>query len=165
MRSQRGFALLAIVVLLAVISAAVAVALDEAVGSMQNAGRVRAAEMIKAGLDHGLNQAMDRIATEDPVTLVDPANDWDIFDNAVPVGSREFIGPLAYPPSGPWAGQYRVRVGLRPGQIARPPTGEDVRDTFGQVLEVQVSIEAVGDGVPPAEERVTVGVLIPRKPN
>lgn len=160
---ERGFALLAVIVLLALVSTAVAISLDEAVGTIQSGGRVRSAEMIKGGLDHGLNEALDRIAVEDPASLVDPNNDWDIFDSPSAVGANEYLGPLDYPPAGPYQDQYRVRVGLRPGQVARAPSGEDVKSSYGQIIEVQISVEAVADGLPPSEERVSVGVLIPRK--
>jgi type II secretory pathway pseudopilin PulG len=162
-KRPRGFALLAVIIILAMVTTAVAISLDEAVGSIQNAGRIRSTELIKGGLDHGLSAALDTLATDDPTRLADPGNDWDIFGAPVPAGTREYVPNQAYPNDGPFRGQYLVRVGLRPGQRARAPQGEDVREAFGQIVEVQVSVEATGDALPPAEERVSVGVLIPRR--
>ncbi|MCK6552204.1 hypothetical protein L6R52_40615 [Myxococcota bacterium] len=160
---SRGFALLAVIIILAMVTTAVAISLDEAVGSIQNAGRIRSTELIKGGLDHGLSSALETLATDDPARLADAANDWDIFDAPTPVGTREYVANQSYPDDGPFRGQYRVRVGLRPGQRARAPQGEDVRSSYGQIVEVQVSVEAANDALPPAEERVSVGVLIPRR--
>lgn len=163
-RTQRGFALFAIIILLALMTAAVALSLDQAVANIQSAGGVRASEMVKAGLDHGLDAAMDQLQQLDVRTLQNPPPEWDIFGHAEPVGvNPPFMAPMPYPPSGPHQNQYRVRFGLRAGQRTRAPSGEDVNKSYGQIVEVQVGIEAIGAGVPPAEERVSVGVLIPRR--
>lgn len=161
---QRGFALFAIIILLALMTAAVALTLDDAVASIQNAGGVRASEMIKAGLEFGLDNAMIQLQQMDVATLANPPPEWDIFARAEnPGGPLVFIPPVLYPAAGPYAGQYRVRFGLRPGQRTRAPAGEDVNKAYGQVVELQVGIEAIGAGIPPAEERVSVGILIPRQ--
>lgn len=165
-RNARGFALFAVILLLAVMTAAVALSLDEAVDSIQNAGRVRSAEIIKAGLDEGVARALENLYEEDPATLVNPGNDWDIFKQAEPVNTIEYLPPYDYPPAGDHANEYRVRIGLRAGQRTRPPEGEDVTKAFGQIVEIQISLDAngtAGAGNPPAEERVAVGVLIPSK--
>lgn len=162
-RRQRGFALFAVIIMLALMTAAVALSLDQAVANIQSAGGVRASEMIKAGLEHGLDQAMARLEQLDIATLTNPPPEWDIFGHAEPVGGTEFMPSVTYPPAGPYANQYRVRFGLRPGQRTRAPAGEDVNKAYGQIVEVQVGIEAIGIGIPPAEERVSVGVLIPRR--
>ena len=162
---RRGFTLFAVVVLLAMMTAAVALSLDEAVASIQASSGVRASEMIKGGLEAGVSAAVARVQREDVASLVAGANaQWDIFDGPTidPPGPQQFVESFAYPADGPYAGQFMVRVGLRPGQRARAPAGEDVRKAYGQVLEVQVGVEARGVGVPPAEERVTVGLLVPR---
>lgn len=163
-RRSRGFALFAIIILLALMTAAAALALDDAVSSVQTAGGVRASEMIKAGLEHGLDAALVKLEQEDVATLADPPSEWDIFARAEVAGQpQEFMPAVAYPANGPYAGQYRVRFGLRPGQRARPPAGEDINKSYGQIVELQVGIEAIGAGIPPAEERVSVGILIPRQ--
>lgn len=163
-RRQSGFALFAIIILLALMTAAVALSLDEAVSSLQSAGGVRASEMIKAGLDHGLDTAMLQVQQMDVGTLANPRPEWDIFDHAEASGSPlRFMPPMLYPPTGPYQGQYRVRFGLRPGQRTRAPAGEDVNKAYGQIVELQLGIEAVGPGIPPVEERVSVGILIPRR--
>ena len=161
--NNRGFALLAVVILLALMTAAVALTLDEAVASLQDAGHVRTAEMIRASMDLGLGQAIAQVQQEDVVRIVDPTLTWDLFDRPSPVGSQEYLGPFAYPTSGPYQGHYRVRIGLRPGQRTRAPVGEDVKSSYGQIVEIQIGVEAVGIGMPSAEQRVSVGLLIPRK--
>lgn len=163
---RRGMALFVVVLLLAVISGAVAVTLDESVENIRSAGQARGRELSRAGIHQGVHLGITQVQQMDPATLVDPANDWDIFDPAAPVpvaANRDFIGPLNYPPDGPYQGQYRVRVGLRPGQRTRAPAGEDVRHAYGQVVEIQVGVEANQPGMPPAEDRVSVGVLLPRR--
>lgn len=163
-RQQRGFALFAVIILLAIVTAAVALSLDEAVDSIQSAGRVRTAEIVRGALDQGLTLAMQRLQQEDPATLAE--GDWDIFGVPAPPGTKEFIPVMDYPPTGPYQGQYRVRVGLRPGQRTRPPEGEDVTASYGQIVEIQVSVDANGvNGGSnwPAEERVAVGVMLPRQ--
>lgn len=162
---SRGFALFMVVLILAITSAAVAVTLDESIANVRNLGTTRSRELIKSGLEHGLHLGITQVQQLDATTVADPANDWDIFRlrQSVPVSDRrDFIGPLLYPPAGPYARQYRVRVGLRPGQRTRAPAGEDVRNAYGQVVELQIGVEANQPGMPPAEERISVGVLLPR---
>jgi hypothetical protein len=160
---QSGFALFTVIVLLAVVTAAVALSLDEAVSSIQSAGRTRASELIRAGLDHGLNVALNQLQQEDPASIADPANDWDIF--RYPSPGLSYFPDLPYPSTGEYQNNFRVRVGIRPGQRTRAPEGEDVTKSYGQIVEVQISVDTNGTsgaGLPPAEERVAVGVLIPR---
>ena len=164
-RRGRGFALLVVVLVLAVLSAAVAVTLEESVDTIRSSGLARSRELVRSGLEHGLHLGVSQVQQMDAATLESPANDWDIFDaeHAIPVDlGRDFIGPFVYPPAGPYTGQYRVRVGLRPALRTRAPPGEDVRHAYGQIVEVQVGVEAQAVGMPPAEERVSVGVLLPR---
>ncbi|MEM7678660.1 MAG: hypothetical protein AAF449_21985 [Myxococcota bacterium] len=165
----RGFALFAVIVLMAVMTAAVAIALDDAVVSVRNSGSIRAAEMIKSGLDHDVNQAVAALLEMDPVDLLDQPDQFDIFagDTAVtlateltPPASPAMVFP--YPNDGPYVGEYTVRVGLRPTQRARAPSGEDVNNSFGQIFEIQVGVAATGTGIPPAEQRVAVGIMLPR---
>ena len=169
-RDQRGFALFAVVILVAVMTAAVALALDDAVVAVRNSGSVRAAEMIKSGLDRGVNVAMLQLQDADPSSLVDLPTQYDLFAGAVTqTGATEMPDGLGnpltflYPDAGPYAGQYTVRIGLRPTQRTRAPSGENVNNSFGQIFEIQVGVAATGTGVPPAEQRVSVGVLIPRR--
>lgn len=165
-RRRRGFALFTVVLLLAVISAAIAVTLDESVDNVRSAGVARSRELTKSGLEHGVHLGITQIQQMDAAFLSDPANDWDLFDptRAMPVSAgQDFIGPLLYPPAGRFANAYRVRVGLRPGQRTRAPAGEDVRFAYGQTVELQVGVEANQPGMPPAEERISVGVLLPRR--
>lgn len=158
--------------MLALMTAAAALSLDEAVSSIQAAGSIQASEMIKSGLEHGLDVAMSELQQADEALLANPPPQWDIFAQAQPVlppgpplnPAGEFLGSMPYPPPPhPYANQFLVRFGMRPGQRGRAPAGEDINKSYGQIVELQVGIEAVGAGMPPAEERVSVGILIPRR--
>ena len=167
-KSTRGFALFAVVVLMAVMTAAVALALDDAVVAVRNSSGVRASEMIQAGLDRGVNEAIAALQEVDPVQLLDAPQAYDLFagpSDATSATELDVTGaPMVfpYPDAGPYAGQYTVRVGLRVGQRTRAPVGTSATNAFGQVFEIQVGVTATGPGVPPAEQRVSVGVLVPR---
>ena len=118
---QSGFALFAVIVILALVSAAVALSLDEAVESIQAAGRIRNAEIVRAGLDHGLAQAVSQLQTMD---LSDFRNgqDWDIFqqDQLNPPTAADMPVPNpAYPLVGDYQGTFRIRLGARVGQRTR----------------------------------------------
>ena len=168
-RSQRGFALFAVIILMALMTAAVALALDDAVVSVRNSGGVRASEMIQSGLDRGLNVAMLALQEADPTMLLDNPTQYDLFAGPTSVTAATELdvgGPalqFLYPDDGPYQNQYTVRVGLRPGQRTRAPSGQDTAAAFGQIFEIQVGVAATGNGVPPAEQRVSVGILIPRR--
>lgn len=167
-RPPRGFALFAVIILLAVMTAAVALALDDAVESIQAAGGLRAKEMIRAGMNVGLDQAIEQVKAEDVSVLASPPDAWDIFEGTNVDGSdpNAFLNPINYPATGPYANQLRVRFGLRPGQRTRAPAGEDITKAYGQIVEVQIGIAAnytdANVGIPPAEDRISVGILIPR---
>jgi hypothetical protein len=159
--------LFAVIILLAVMTAAVALALDDAVESIQAAGGIRAKEMIRSGMNVGLDQAIERVKGEDVSVLSSPPPEWDIFQGGIIDGNpNEFMPPMDYPVAGPYQNQFRVRFGLRPGQRTRAPAGEDVTKAYGQIVEVQIGIAAnytnASVGIPPAEDRVSVGILIPR---
>lgn len=156
-RSQRGFALLTVILLLAVVSAVVATSLEESADTIRAAGIARRAETVRTGLEHGMHLGMAHVRTLDAGTLVDPANDWDIFNG----GAGDFVGPVLYPPAGPEAGRFEVRVGLRPTQRGRAPAGEDVRTSYGQIVEMQVAVHEATHLE--NQKRVSVGVLIPRR--
>lgn len=157
---SRGFALIAVILLVALMTTAVALVNEQLVSSLRGAGTVKASEMLKGALETGLDQAIDQALVRDVVQLAE--QDFDIFNGAVPIAAgRDFVAPFGYPNSGPYQGSFQVRIGLRPGQRTRPPAGEDVRKAYGQIVELQVSVQAAGNA-PPAEERAAVGVLIPR---
>jgi hypothetical protein len=162
-RKSGGFALFAVIVLLALITAAVALSLDEAVSSIQAAGRARVSEMIRGGLDQGLDDAIDWLQAQDSATLAVPTEPYDIFGDPAAI---EIPGlSKDYPATGEFANNFHVHVGLRSGQRTRAPEGEDVTKAYGQIVEIQLSVDttgATGTYLPQAEERVSVGVLIPR---
>ncbi|MBK6686998.1 MAG: hypothetical protein IPG45_21200 [Deltaproteobacteria bacterium] len=159
-RHRRGFALIAVIILVALMTTAVALVNEQVVSSLSGAGTVKASEMLKGALETGLDQAIDQALVRDVVQLAE--QDYDIFNGAVPIAAgRDFVPAFGYPNSGPYQGAFQVRIGLRPGQRTRPPAGEDVRKAYGQIVELQVSVQAVGT-TPPAEERAAVGILIPR---
>ncbi len=166
-RGKRGFALLLVIILTTLVSAAVAVTLEESVDNIRSAGLARSRELLSAGVEHGLNLGVLEASRLDPARIAEGSVAWDIFerDRLAPAGTDDWIGPLAYPPEGEHQGLYRVRLGLRPAQRTRAPAGEDVRSAHGQVLEVQVGVDTSPDrpSMVPAEERVSVGVLIPRR--
>lgn len=165
-RRKGGFALFVVVMLLGIVSAALAVTLDGSAESIRSAGLARGRELTKSGLEHGLHLGVTQLQQFDAGFLSNPVNDWDLFDPTGPVpvsAGRDFIGPLLYPPAGRFANMYRVRVGVRPGQRTRAPAGEDVRSAYGQTVELQIGVEANQPGMPPAEERISVGVLMPRR--
>ncbi|MEL7367799.1 MAG: hypothetical protein AAFN74_02720 [Myxococcota bacterium] len=167
---QRGFALFAVIVLMAVMAAAVAMALDDAVVSVRNSGGIRAAEMIKSGLDRGVNVATLVLQEMDPFELLEDPEQFDLFagdtgfTNASEFRPDPTSPPLVfpYPDAGPYQGEYQVRIGIRPTQRTRAPSGEDINNSFGQIFEIQVGVAAVGTGIPPAEQRAAVGIMIPR---
>lgn len=179
--SEGGFALLVVVILLALMTAATALSLDNAVASLRTHAGARASEMIKSAADYGVSEAIAQLQVDDVEVITNPlvypgiapANSFDIFN-----GGGEAVSPtsyfplpgqpaLTYPPAmvpqHPMEGDYGVRVGLRTAQRARAPAGEDVRSAYGQVVELQVEVQSVAPGVPPVQERVSVGIVIPRK--
>ena len=160
----RGFALFVVVILLALMTAAAAVTLDDAVESIQNSSGIRASELVRAGLDAGLDQAMLQVVQTDAVEFIDVNADWDIFAGPLPDGTgTPFVPSFTYPTTGVFQDDYRVRIGVRPGQVAKAPAGEDVRHSYGHVLEIQLGVESIHPTAPPVEERVTVGVVVPRR--
>lgn len=175
--SEGGFALLIVVILLALMTAATALSLDNAVASLRTIAGTRASEMIKSAADFGVSEAIAQLQVDDVEVITDPAlypgiggaNSFDIFNAAgAALNPTPYIPPLTYPPASvvpthPMVGDYGVRVGLRTAQRARPPAGEDVRTSYGQVVEVQVEVQSNIAGVPPVQERVSVGVVIPRR--
>jgi hypothetical protein len=170
-KKNSGFALFAVIVLLALITAAVALSLDEAVASIQAAGRARVAETIKAGLDQGLDRAIEWLQAQDaadvaPDPLAPLGQPNDIFAGGAELDVDNGGGPgMDYPKTGDFIDAFHVRVGMRAGQRTRAPEGEDVTKAYGQIVEIQLSIDTRGPNgrsLPPAEERVSVGVLVPR---
>ncbi len=157
---RRGFALIAVILLVALMTTAVALVNEQLVSSLRGAGTVKASEMLKGALETGLDQAIDQALVRDVVQLAE--QDYDIFNGPVPIAAgRDFVPAFGYPNSGPYQGAFQVRIGLRPGQRTRPPAGEDVRKAYGQIVELQVSVQSASNTTP-AEERAAVGVLIPR---
>jgi hypothetical protein len=155
---ERGFVILTVLLVLVMMVAAVSITLKEAANSLQEASSARARGLVLGAMEHGLNQAMDQLQVTDPAVLADPTTNWDIFGQNI-VGN-EFIPPLQYPLQGELQNALQIRIGLRPGQRTRAPVGEDVRSTYGHVVEVQLSVRANTFGAG-AEERTAVGVLIP----
>lgn len=176
--AQRGFSLLAIILLLALMAAAVALALDDAASTIQTGGRMRANEALKASVEEGINQGLVALqetapgVARDPVELIDPTNidRWDIFrpgpGNTPDMANDLIPGGIYFPTGNAGTSEYTVRVGLGLGQVTRGLEGEDVRSGFGQVMELQIVAApnlAVNPALPPLEERVSVGVLVPRR--
>lgn len=167
--SQKGFILLGVILVVAVLVAAVTLTLTGSSESLKETTSVKSAEISQAALNEGMSRALAQLGTMDPAVLYSgtPANNdiftWDpvnppvdfIDDGVAPAG-------FPYPPTGPYAGDVMVRVGMRPGQRTQAPAGEDVRNTYGYIIEVQLSAEMTGFGTQ-AEERVAVGIQIPHE--
>jgi hypothetical protein len=162
-----GFALVVVMVLLALMTTAVATTLDSTVETIRTGGQIKASEMVKVGIEHGLNQAIAQVQASDPMAIMAAGNDWDIFNGAnVYTAGGDFMDAILFPPAGAgfdFSEEYRIRIGLRPSQRARAPSGEDATQSYGQVVEIQLAVEAIAPMVPPSEERVTVGVVVPRQ--
>lgn len=159
-RETAGYILHAVLVLLALLVIGVALSLRDTTFSMQEARLVRSSVEMDAALDHGLNTAIAKISTEDPAVLLDPTANWDIFNDTDP--GHDFVPPSTYPVTGPLAGAFRVRVGMRLGQLAQSAVGSSVDGHYSQVVEVQLLVEATAPELPPIEKRLTVGVFVPR---
>jgi hypothetical protein len=178
--SSRGFALLTVLLIIALVAATVSLALREATTGLAEAGTVKSAEIVYADLDRGITQAMQQISSIDPFTLVDPAISFDIFQTKV-APNPPFIAPpgpgctLPCTAVGVLAGNATpntpfavpITVGLRPGQKTDPPPGEDVRTAYGYIVELQIqadidTTQSGNQGLAPAQERVSVGVRIPK---
>lgn len=159
-KGQRGFALIVVLILLALLAATVTLALRDASTSLAETARSKSSEIVYADLSRGLSDAMAQVESIDPVALIDPNNRYDLFKNppdpAFPVvlSAANAAGTYAVP----------ITVGLRPGQRTQPPPGEDVRTSYGYVIEIQLQADvdtAAAPGLAPAQERVSVGVRLP----
>ncbi|MFO0726908.1 MAG: hypothetical protein U1E65_24195 [Myxococcota bacterium] len=160
-REQRGFVLLGVILVISMIVASVMLTLRGSADVLRQAAGIRSRELVGQALTHGLNAAIAQLETTDPTVLSDAAATatWDIFDNPT-VGSGFLPAALTYPPTGPYAGKVNIRVGLRQGQHTEPPPGEDVRNSYGFIVELQLSAD-MNQTQNPAEERVSVGVQVP----
>ncbi|MEQ9498720.1 MAG: hypothetical protein RIT81_17715 [Deltaproteobacteria bacterium] len=157
--TQRGYALLAVFVLLAVASIAAVTAAND---SLEAAGSLRGARTHTASggaLDHGVALGLAALAREDLAEVVSDGQ-FELFGRPIPAGSE--LATARYPDSGPEAGMYQVRVGMRRGQRARAAPGEDLTQSYGQVVILQVGVEADVAPMLPVERQVEVGVVIPR---
>ncbi len=165
---QRGFVLLGVILVVAVIVATVTLSLEQSTSVLRQASGMRSAEMVSSALNHGLDAALGKLQRTDPASLIEaPAGQWDLFDPAAP--GAEWVldedwaavnGTRQFPATGPYAGEIDVLVGMRMGQLTQAPPGEDARSGYGYVVELQVSARAAGFGRE-AEERVAVGVQVP----
>lgn len=164
---ERGFVLLGVILVVAVIVATVTLSLQQSTSVLREAGGMRSAEMVSAALNHGLDAALGKLQRTDPASLITVDAPWDIFsDDGLGVPWVEdpdwtAVGAGAlFPPTGPYAQEVEVRVGMRLGQLTQPPPGEDARNGYGYIAEIQLSARAAGFGRE-AEERVAVGVQVP----
>jgi hypothetical protein len=178
-RTTRGFSLLAVLLILAVLVGGLMTVLHDAGLGLREHGQARSKEMIAGAMEHGLTEAMDALQVMDTNALVRAlaaagatgSGQWDIFADwtnesfvcgtpAPPCGGS---GTLSYPPPGsgsPYTGELAVRVGLRLGQKTSAPSGEDVNSAYGYVVEVQLAVSRAGSFADTAE-RASVGIRIP----
>jgi type II secretory pathway pseudopilin PulG len=160
-QQQRGFILLGVILVISVIVASVMLTLRTSSDTLRQAAGVRSKELVSQALTHGLNAAIGELEGVDPIVFSDPiaTATWDIFDNPTP-GNGFVPAAMTFPPSGPFQNLVNVRVGLRQGQLTQPPPGEDVRTSYGFIVELQLSADMF-QTPNPAEERVAVGVQVP----
>lgn len=173
--AERGFTLIAVLLILAVLLGGLLAVLHDAGIGMREFGSARSKEMVAGAMEYGLSEAMDVLQTTDPTQLIDmlgdPTQDRDIFTSW---GNNSFIcrnpavlctsrASYPYPPPGsgsPYAGELAVRVGLKLGQRTRAPAGEDVNSAYGYIVEVELAVSRANSPAD-AAERTTVGVRIP----
>jgi len=161
-KDQRGFSLLAVLLVLTVVFFVLATTVRYSSSGLEEQTSSRSRELIKATLDHGVALGLDELQRTDPSDFVGLGNRFDIFENWQ--SAENFVpgGPITYPPEGsPFAGELEVRVGLRTAQRTRAPAGEDARTAYGVIVELQVSARTNTESTDDAEERVSVGVRVP----
>jgi hypothetical protein len=174
-KSARGFSLLAVIIILAVLVGGLLAILHDAGAGMKQYGVARSRELVNGAMEFGLKEAMQALQRIDPTVLVTssanglPGGTWDIFTDW---SRASFVcgppGPICgtpnaqmgYPPNGPNQNELLVRVGLRLGQRTQPPAGEDVNSSYGYIVEVLIAVSKAGD-VPDAAERAVYAVRIP----
>lgn len=176
--NQRGFSLLAVIIILAVLVGGLLAILHDAGAGMKQYSVARSRELVNGAMEFGLKEAMTALQRVDPAEIIrgsqnglDGGGDWDIFFNW---GRRSFVcgdvGPLCspttparqmlYPPTGPNQNELTVRVGLRLGQRTQAPAGEDVNNSYGYVVEILIAVAKNGEaGV--AGERAIYAVRVP----
>jgi len=163
---EKGFILLGVIVIIAIITATVTLTLRQSTDGLQQAGGLRSAELTSTALEHGLDRALAQLQNTDVASLLTPPMNgtrsaWDIFDVENSGPGWLTAGRLPYPASGPYQNEIQVRVGLRMGQTTQAPPGENAVNGYGYVVELQLSAEMVGIGQA-AEQQVAIGVQVPQ---
>lgn len=175
-KQRRGFSLLAVIVILAVLTGGLLAILHDAGVGLRQFGTARSRELIAGAMEFGVNEAMQAIQRMDPEVLIrsaaDPATPegrWNIFDtwgnDSFVCGDGNFpcasgTQAMLYPPTGPNANELSVRVGLALGQRTQAPAGEDVNTAYGYVLEIQIAVSKAGTN-PDAAERSIHAIRVP----
>lgn len=161
-RNQRGIALLQTMLVITFVMMTMLITVRQSSEALKEGATARKQTLIQGAVETGINHAIDRLQQMDPARLaLMPPNEHDIFDNP---GGLEFVpGPITYPPTGDFANQIEIRVGMRPGQRTAPPPGEDVAAAFGIIVEIQVQVTAPDGlfGTGTAEERLVIGLRLP----
>ena len=155
-KQQEGFVLLFVMVLLVIMLSVGLVTLREAGDRMKEMQAMRSESQISSAMSHGLDQAIEQIRQTDPADLAAmPAA--DLF-----AGDAPWIAGIGFPAAAATP-QVIVDVGFRIGQKTRPPPGEDVRNAYGYVAEVQLAVNNDNAGMllANAEQRVVVGIQVP----
>jgi len=173
-RAQKGFSLLAVIIILAVLVGGLLAILHDAGAGLKQFGVARSRELVSGAMEYGLKEAMQSLQRIDPEAPINSAGSptggtWDIFQDWT---HASFVcgdaGPICatpsaqmpYPPSGPNANELLVRVGLKLGQRTQPPAGEDVNSAYGYIVEVEIAVSKAGN-IPDAAERAVYAVRIP----
>jgi type II secretory pathway pseudopilin PulG len=160
---ERGFILLGVIVVIAALVGALTVTLRGSNEAMRNASSLRSRELVTQALQQGLDVGLVQLERTDPAWFQDVTvnNAWDLFDGPDDTLNDDFVANgSTFPNSGPYANEVRLRVGARPTQRTQAPPGEDARNAYGQVIELQIAADMPASPQS-AEERVAVGVQVP----
>lgn len=167
-QARRGFTLLVVMVVMFLLGTVLLVTLRGTGSQIRASAIQRDRNLVQASAEHGLTLAMNWLATCDGDSVLDidelgaATASHDIFNNWA--AATRLVPPANYPPNGDHQGAFEVQVGAARGQLTRPPAGEDVRTSYGQIVEVQINVRSApaANARPVAEQRFEVGVRIPR---
>jgi hypothetical protein len=156
-RSSRGFVLLVVLLIVAMLTSVVAMTLREASLGFREASRAKTSEVFHAVAQEGLETALGKLEGLDPASLETAS--YDIFTPGSP--DPPFLSFTTVSGGFPFV----VNVGVLRGQRTEPDPGEDVKNSYGVTLELQIQV-AYNPALYFAsqqEERVVVGVRMPQQ--
>jgi hypothetical protein len=156
--SPRGFVLLVVLLIVAMLASIVTVTLREATNGFREAATAKNNEIFNAVAAEGLSAALGKLETLDPATLQETT--YDLFTPGSP--DPAFI-PWFNATNGGFP--FRVQVGLLRGQRTEPDPGEDVKNAYGVTLELQIQVQYDNTlyFASQQQERVVAGVRVPQQ--